>query len=345
MNATELLPWGWTITAKDTSLVTCPSAARVLGTFAIVNVLVTILGVLFGNRYVLHRLACGKYFKDKNSKAHRLMWLVNVGIQLGANALVGAIIQRAPGYNANFKIWELMLFFTVRPRLSWIILMVLGLYENKSPQKQGYRAPAMQEATELTQYPPEHSRDNDSQEQKPAGEAQLVPNLEYQRDCPWASAAKSQAYAEIALQIIALYIMGRTVHFAAKRQYYIVGSQANKSLPGGAKLMYAGALYYLVLGVSLHLYEIQTLATHYTGLSCGQVFASAAKSGNRRHERYATIAFVFYNLSYTWLGSWLFWVGFVRLAGHLYCPPKLYAQGLVWAAFSLFGIVIGASGG
>lgn len=315
MNTTQLLPWGWTITAEDATLVTCPSASRVLGTFALVNVAVTTLGVIFGNRYVLNRLTCGRFFNNKDSKTHRFMWIINVALQLGANALIGAIVQRTPGYKADFKIWELMLFFTVRPRLSWIALMLLSLYEKRSSvQEKRYSTPAVQET--IVQNPKVVA-----DEAKTTEEEQSEVPLKDQADRPWASAAKSQAFAEIALQIIALYVMFKTVHFAVPRRYYLVWSKENKSLPAEAKLMYAGALFYAVLGSSILLFEILAIYAHYTeSEEPARNPINERRSGTvgrlETHQNIATY-FILYNLCYTWLGSWLFWAGFVRLAGNL----------------------------
>ncbi|KAF2472861.1 uncharacterized protein BDR25DRAFT_11963 [Lindgomyces ingoldianus] len=333
-NATELLPWGWTITPKDDSLVICPSASKILGTFALVNIVVTALSVVFGNRYTFYRLTGRRFFKNKNSKLHRVMWIVNVALQLGANALIGRIFQKTPGYNADFKIWELMLFFTVRPRLSWIVLMLLSQYEVHNPtvtytpvvideldvQREGLKLEPQSKDRNVTSLEP-------------------IPKQPHEKDRPWASTAKSQAFAEIALQIIALYIMGKTAHFASTRRYYLVGTAANKSLPAAAKIMYGGALYYLIMGVPLCLYEIFLLVSYYTGNLRGNFQGSSLSNKTVGYS-----AFIFYNLSYTWLGSWLFWAGFVRLAGDLYCPPKLHVQGSIWGAFSLIGIILGVGG-
>ncbi|KAF1998218.1 hypothetical protein P154DRAFT_604074 [Amniculicola lignicola CBS 123094] len=337
-NATELLPWGWTITPKDDSLIICPSASRILGTFALVNVVVTALSVVFGNRYTLYRLTGRRFFKDKNSKLHRIMWILTVALQLGANALIGWIFQKTPGYNANFKIWELMLFFTVRPRLSWISLMLLSQYEVHNPDvvyspMVTYARDASTEGLELEP----RSKDRNATSPDPS----LMQR--HEKDRPWASAAKSQAFAEIFLQIIALYIMGKTAHFATTRQYYLVGTAANKSLPTAAKIMYAGALYYLSLGVPLLLAEILFVILYYAGEFDDDIMSR--KTSERSIKSTAYSAFIFYNLVYTWLGSWLFWAGFVRLAGDLYCPPKLYVQGSIWGAFSLIGIILGVGGG
>ncbi|ORY18927.1 hypothetical protein BCR34DRAFT_595761 [Clohesyomyces aquaticus] len=304
-NTTQLLPWGWSITPQDDHLLLCPSASRILGTFALVNALVTALSIPFGNRVFLNWLTHRRFFKNPDSVDHRWTWIITVGLQLSANALVGYIFQRSPGYNANFKIWELMLFFTVRPRLSWIALTVLGLYERSSTRRQ------------RRLHKTENSKD------------QPIP------DRPWGSAAKSQAFAEVALQIMALYVMGTTVHFGARHGYYKLKTTTYKSLPLSAHLMYSGAMFYLVSGCLIIFYELCGLLMEYGD--------ETHESRNEEDEHSGSILlFVWVNLTCTWMASWIFWAGFVRLAGNQYCPPKLYAQGSIWGAFSLFGIAIGA---
>ena len=39
----------------------------------------------------------------------------------------------------------------------------------------------------------------------------------------------------------------------------------------------------------------------------------------------------------SWTGQWLFWTGFLRLAGDTFCPPKLWTNTTVWSVFSALG--------
>ncbi|KAF2199488.1 hypothetical protein GQ43DRAFT_464779 [Delitschia confertaspora ATCC 74209] len=320
----ELLPWRWTITANDPT-VSCPSSSAILGTLAIVNILVSALSILFGNRRVLHWVFCRRWFKTLDSHAYRYMWAVNVGLQLGANALIAVIFQRAPGYHADFKVWELMLFFTVRPRLSWIALGLLGPL---SLEKGEQITVELRRKASNRAYRARNFRNVRNTQSQPTTKEVWIPHF------PWRSAAIAQIFSEIVLQCIALYIMGRTAYFASHHGFYNVTSTRYKELPDAAHLMYAGALFYLIVGSGMLIWEVIWLLM--------RVNAEDLEDGEKAS---GLGLFVIFNLFTTWLGSWIFWAGFVSLAGNLYCPPKLYAQGTIWAAFSLFGIMIGGGAG
>ena len=44
-----------------------------------------------------------------------------------------------------------------------------------------------------------------------------------------------------------------------------------------------------------------------------------------------------------WIGQWLFWAGFLRLAGDTFCPPKLWTNTTVWTVCSALGAFFGAA--
>ena len=150
----EFLPWKWTVAHLGSIfLITddspnyyppqnpfdCPSVSHVLGLFATVNAVVSVLGVILGNRKVARMLSCRILGKER-SRAWRFLWVIPLGLQLGANALVTALIQQTPGYGWGFSFTDLMLFYTARPRLSWLILNLLHLprwSEDDSPRNDG----------------------------------------------------------------------------------------------------------------------------------------------------------------------------------------------------------------
>jgi hypothetical protein len=116
----QYLPWPWTVESSNPNT-HCPPASSMLGTFAIVNVLVSIFGLIFGNRTVTNYLTCG-LLGPLGSKAWRYMWIVTVGLHLGSNAFIAFIIKNTTGYGNDFSIPQLMLFFVARPRLAWIAM-------------------------------------------------------------------------------------------------------------------------------------------------------------------------------------------------------------------------------
>ena len=113
------IPWSWVV-KPGAGQVNCPSASATLRTFAIVNGVVVFLSLIVGNRAFLYSLS-GKRLGKSSSHTWRYMWLVTFGLQLAANALVASIYTSSGNKNSP-TIWQLVLFFTTRPRLGWLVL-------------------------------------------------------------------------------------------------------------------------------------------------------------------------------------------------------------------------------
>ncbi|KAH8726300.1 hypothetical protein GQ44DRAFT_726275 [Phaeosphaeriaceae sp. PMI808] len=310
---TKYLPIPWTITSLDPTLHACPSPSSLLGTFAIVNGIVSLLSVLFGHRRVVEELTCG-FFGKRGSQSWKILWIVPVGLQLAANACIAVLVQRADGYAANFKITDLMLWLTARPRLGWIVLVAWGsVYGSPDPR--------YFESNRSLANPYIHV---------PTDEAEVENGLD---DYPWWSAFMTQFIAEFVLQSMAMYIMGRTAHYGAARNYYSIHLESYWQIPAAARMMYSGALYYLVAGSVFLIFAFFFIIY--------QMLSSKVKNLGKGNTVAIIIALWFLLIS-SWLGSWLFWAGFVKLAGDQYCPPKLIHQGAIWTLFSTSGIILGA---
>lgn len=72
------------------------------------------------------------------------MLLLSLGIQLCANALIVYKYRHTPGYDQDFSISELALFYTTRPRLIWMPLSILKSYGRNSELRK-----VRQEGTEI----------------------------------------------------------------------------------------------------------------------------------------------------------------------------------------------------
>jgi ABC-type sugar transport system ATPase subunit len=118
------IPFQWEIRPSSLS-VSCPSPAAVLGTFAAVNIAASVLAVFCGHQRLVSAVTFG-LFGRKGSKSWKYKWTFSVGVQLAANAAVAALIYNSPDVYHLFDIWELMLFYIARPRLSWIVVGILG---------------------------------------------------------------------------------------------------------------------------------------------------------------------------------------------------------------------------
>jgi hypothetical protein len=305
------LPFGWYIRPIDPSTASCPSSSSILGTFAIVNVVVTVLSIVSGHKNFTKFVTCN-ILRGDTGHPWRYMFIFPVGIQLLANLAIAHIMKGAPGYEYNYSSWELMLFFTARPRLTFVGLAIASMV--KKPSKKGY--------------------DED--------------------DYPWLSSCLSNFIGELVLQLIALYIMGTTVHYGVHSKYYLVWSDEYKSLDHFTHVLYGGAMYYLIAGCVYLLIILVVL-----------FFQNREHFVGRGSENWILV-FAHLILATTWLGSWLFWVGFVKTVGdkyvinsdpflnpsgmelltmrllkYSYCPPSLLSQALIWTVFSSVGVMLG----
>ncbi|KAH0543402.1 hypothetical protein FGG08_002260 [Glutinoglossum americanum] len=288
---TAYIPWAWSVGSTDPNAVTCPPPSAILGTFAIVNLIVGFLSITVGHRRVTKCLTC-KLFGHKNSNSWKWVWIVVVGLQLLANACIALVIKRTPGYEQGFSIWQLTLFFTARPRVSWIFGIPFSWMPNCCSGARDRRA---RKDAAYQMY----------QGHNTSSQSQISPGQKFEKDWAWRTFAFSQFIAEIVLQLITAYTMGTTVAFAAPRGYYILGN-----LPGPtgrrAHMMYSAALYWLcgqsaLLGLGL----IVTVA----------VLASSWHVAYKMHFTMSVMGVAMVPLS--WMATWLFWVGYVQLAGGL----------------------------
>lgn len=137
---TRPLPWSWAITPLDLSHHHCPGSSQILASFAIVNACVSVIAPLLGHRKVVSYLTCG-YLGKPHSQSWKYLWIFQVILQLGANALCALMVINSPGYITDKMpaIWDLMLFYTTRPRIAWMVLGALkGIGRSKSDPTAGY---------------------------------------------------------------------------------------------------------------------------------------------------------------------------------------------------------------
>lgn len=120
------IPWSWAITPLDLSHHDCPQSSQILGSFAIINFCVAAIAPLLGHRKVVSFLTRGRLGKP-HSQSWKVLWIPQVLLQLGANTLCALMVIQSPGYNTDKMptVWDLMLFYTTRPRVAWLVLGAL----------------------------------------------------------------------------------------------------------------------------------------------------------------------------------------------------------------------------
>ncbi|KAH8906645.1 hypothetical protein BR93DRAFT_978207 [Coniochaeta sp. PMI_546] len=108
------IPWEWTVEPLDATA-TCPSPSSILLSFAVVNIVVALSGIVLGRRTVVERLTFG-IFGKLESHLWPLMVLLNIGINVLGNYINAIQVLR----QSTAPIWEVILFWFTRPRLSWL---------------------------------------------------------------------------------------------------------------------------------------------------------------------------------------------------------------------------------
>jgi hypothetical protein len=349
LNATDLLPWSWSVGSPDAKA-TCPSTTSTLLMFLAVNGIVAIGSLVFGNRIVVKKITHG-IMGTIGSKSWRWMWLVVLSLHLIANTLNAWLIKNATGYDSSVSLGELMLFFATRPRVSWLVLGFLSSMPRPSK--------SLDERYGITRgVLPSHDQEERGMlsKVKPRSFAKRLrrffdidltdtKNLRLTRvlDFPFFSSAASAILAELILQTLSLVVMGRTVHFAARRGYYVVWSQGYQSLPSSATLMYSGAMLCIVsgpillmasLGGALEWFErmsldpktraelclerYRKLKLHEPGIRAffKREFSHSDDDDDNFEEEYTGSCVGILGIFYS-IGLWLFWAGFLDLAGRL----------------------------
>jgi hypothetical protein len=126
---------------------------------------------------------------------------------------------------------------------------------------------------------------------------------------PWWSAATSQLVSEVILQMITANWMGTTADFGAQHGYLDTQKFLYYKGPvvADAKLMYPAALFWLCSAFFACLAAFIFLFLRRSFL----------KSLSDRDSAPGSIAVLGFLLVTIWLATWLWWAGFVRLAGDL----------------------------
>jgi hypothetical protein len=130
------LPNIWIITPKNANE-TCPSSSSILGTFAVENLVFATLALVTSNAKVVHPvirvvfnpilrfITCGKFGQDGPpqygpSISWFFTWIITLGLQLASSTIIAVFITRDENVASSFTIGDLLLFFTTRPRSTWI---------------------------------------------------------------------------------------------------------------------------------------------------------------------------------------------------------------------------------
>jgi hypothetical protein len=276
MNNTResLIPWAWAITPLNSTEFQCPGTANILGVFALVNIVMSVLAMVAGNRIVMKKLSC-RTCGEKNSSTWTFLWPIQAGLILGGNALCAWINVSAHGFDKARmpRVWDLMLFYCARPRISWFVLLLTKNFARE-----------------------------------------------------WDHAAQQSNLAEMVMQILGSYYMGRTAHFAASHGLYLTHHLDGYQHGTDFHLMAGGALLYLVLlYLSIASLGLSTCAPGFSLLNQSRLdrgmnveFEGVRVNPNEvENVGYGAIICNMMFATLSWVACWLFFAGYTRLAGDL----------------------------
>ncbi|KAK3360668.1 hypothetical protein B0T25DRAFT_536118 [Lasiosphaeria hispida] len=318
----ELLPWSWVLPPENPDTQRCFASPLILGTVVVADVLSILFCVVVGSRALVQMFTpwlrlplqliglshfADKLFTDPDwgglDTSFRRSWIWTVAMQFTANAVVAKTTIAASGNGPQTpSVGDFMMFLFMRPRMTWVVLCLFvppGLLYNRE-----YR-----------------------QKMIPVWSDGLWPGN-------WAKGVYQHVIAEAAIQLVGgAYYAGKTAHFATTRGYYYANALEGCPFRTEAKMMYAGALVYLIF-----LPPIIFLAV-------GLLFPPSFEGNYRQKSDPLSNNYLFSLVG--WIGSWLFFAGYVRLAGDLYCPtgPTLASQGGIWVSFSIIAMFGGVAMG
>ena len=127
----DLFPWGWRIqptgpTAKNFA---CPSNESKLASFAVINIVVFLSCIVLGRRDTIRKLTRG--ILGRPSSIWPLFAIISAGLNLFANYVIAVSISSLPGF-AEASSSALVLFWIARPRAAWLGTALVKIQREKS---------------------------------------------------------------------------------------------------------------------------------------------------------------------------------------------------------------------
>ncbi|KAH0547871.1 hypothetical protein GP486_008388 [Trichoglossum hirsutum] len=108
----------------------CPSIQKKLASFAIINIVVFIFAASLGRRTWIKKYTGGRCGKRDHHDAFILTAFLSVILNLTANLINAAIIRRNPGFR-HINIGSLFLLWASRPRLAWFAALLVNVQSEK----------------------------------------------------------------------------------------------------------------------------------------------------------------------------------------------------------------------
>ncbi|WAO94691.1 Hypothetical protein NCS54_01228600 [Fusarium falciforme] len=283
----------------------CPSKARVLGTYAVTAAIISALCLLVGHRRIARWITC-HWLGHPDSRAWRWTWIFPLGLSLAAAAINVAIIVQHESRDSDYPRHSLFFLQLTLPRMSFFCLLIVFCIQ-------------------LLHRRHEQTRQIHEGQDENAVKKGLVSQVDH------GSAAASALIAELLIQLPLLSYLGKIGYFAFSNGYLPTDSNYPQ-VPTAARMMHGAALYHL--GSSC--VALLVLIVYCTGL-----FPSFRPS-QHRHIKYLMCVCVILGM-FTFCADWIFWAGFLELAGDTYCVPELELQAGIRIVLSALGAFFGGA--
>ncbi|KIW14199.1 hypothetical protein PV08_06980 [Exophiala spinifera] len=321
-----LFPWKWQVrnetrsTNNSTTTQTdCASTPAELGSFAAINVIVLLVSILLSRRTFVERITFGRCGKAGSS-----MWILtgflSFILSVAANFVNALLLNHTPGYG-HVPIGSLVLLWSTRPRMAWIMILLVNVQSEDSEYLGSAASAALSETL-----------------QQLVGLTYVGKTANYARVNGLFSTSRL-AHIPHAYHATLMYrgsvLVLVSVGFALISLLVIMRKMRNQifSMLGfGKKKDVSGQ-------------QNEMLLSDYSSSSRQQ--SSLPKTLQKMHLEQDHIGLVYRMAIYMvplFIGQWLFWAGFVNLSGDLYCPPSIWRMMGVWSGFSSLGLLFGAAG-
>ncbi|RSL66009.1 hypothetical protein CEP53_003471 [Fusarium sp. AF-6] len=317
------IPFEW-IVSPDADRVTdsCPNGDTILMFFGVSEAVISILVPIFGYRPLIHKLSRG-YLGRRSQNSIAFAWTVTFACQLLANAIIAGMIGNTPGYG-HLNMLHIFTVYMTRPQFHFIVLALLrslvGIKRSREFDKTTIINRRMDDRVEF----------------------------------PFTDSYIATVASEMLLFIISAIFTGVTWHRYPKfemssREYIDDLINYVSSIPGVMMLCILGFVpIYKRYGNAFPIEGRRYEAGRRWGASVAadgtarvRIKKSIRKGAAMKRIGSAIAAALL--MGYVTLVQWSYWTRFLELPGVLFCPPKLIETGVVWAVFSLIGVLAGAA--
>ncbi|KAJ9653329.1 hypothetical protein H2198_007471 [Neophaeococcomyces mojaviensis] len=363
----QLFPWNWNVRFDESELTQqpdvdrakCPTPNATLLSLGVINIVVFIASLASANRHVVYALTFRKFGGDKGGKWWPASALLAVAINVVGNTINAFLVTSRAGYH-HVPFGSLVLFWCTRPRLAWLVIVMVWatkvLQWDMTVYVEAAVSAIMAEvilqaiAAVYLGMTVNHAR---------ANQFYLLRHLNetpHGRDAHIMYAGALLWIVGVGLAFLfALLAFSPVIRIVEEACLAII--RFSKLVPGLLrKRIKDGPEYVLCTMQQFWDWLKQKLN------SCIQsrTEADSQERNEKQVKKRKKVIFDEYVkqmgfnesimeqlwmllafLIIPWLGQWIFWIGFLRMAQDLYCPPSIWSLTAVWSSTSVVAVWVG----